>query len=116
MQRAIGFTIVRRMLALLALAGTLQLAAMPGHAWAEYVEDYQEEYTDGYEGDGDSGPGTRWRQCRDTAWADYNECLMQDPDDTGNRAGCYILWDLDAGYCDWKLALELISVWKEIFK
>jgi len=112
MQRTIGFTIVRRMLALLALAGTLQLAAMPGHAWAEYVEDY----TDGYDGDGESGPGTRWRQCRDSAWADYNECLMQDPDDVGNRAGCYILWDLDAGYCDWKLAFELISVFKDLFK
>src|SRR5919109_2905731 len=92
-----------RLLALLALAATIELTAPAGEAWAGFGDDY----TDGYEGDGDDGPGTRWRACRDEAWADYNECLMQDPDDWGNRTVCYWLWDFDAPYCAWTLIVEM---------
>jgi hypothetical protein len=111
MRSRITTRLLCRLVTLLALAGMIQLAAVPGEAWAgEY-----DEYTDGYEGDGEDGPGTRWRECRAEAWADYNDCLMDDPDDTGNRVICYILWDLDAHACDRALFIDFVFPWKELF-
>ena len=111
MRGTVASRMLWRLLALLALAATIELTAPAGEAWAGFGDDY----TDGYEGDDDEGPGTRWRACRDEAWADYNECLMQDPDDWGNRTVCYWLWDFDAAYCDWTLIVEMASPWKILF-
>jgi hypothetical protein len=110
MRGTIASRMLWRLLALFALAGTIELAA-PEKAAAGG----DGEYTDGYDGDESDGPGTRYRQCRAEAWADYNECLMDDPGDTSNEVTCFFLWDLDNVGCDTQLILDLAGLFS-IFK
>jgi hypothetical protein len=53
------------------------------------------------------GAGTSYFACRDQSWADYNECLMNDPYSWTNSVKCFIAWDLDNVSCDIKLLKDL---------
>ena len=54
----------------------------------------------------ESGPGTEFRECRNQAWADYNECLVESTSRWG-RAMCDVAWDLDNIGCDVELMKDL---------
>lgn len=54
------------------------------------------------------GAGTSYFACRDQAWADYNDCLMKDPNSLSNSVKCFLAWDLDNLSCDVKLLKELL--------
>lgn len=54
------------------------------------------------------GAGTSYFACRDQSWADYNTCLVVDPDSFRNRVKCFIAWDLDNVSCDIKLIKDMM--------
>jgi hypothetical protein len=100
---------LRRVLALFALFAPLQLAALPGVAWA-YGDAYNDGGTDGYgdfdfdsvPDDGEDGAGTRWRKCRAEAENDWYECVGPEPG-VLRRLKCYLVWEADNIGCDVEL-------------
>jgi hypothetical protein len=76
-------------------------AVAPQPARADYFDYYDEP------GLADSGPGTRFLECRAESWANYNKCLMNATKESEMKA-CDLAWDLDNIGCDIELAASLL--------
>jgi hypothetical protein len=101
---------VRQWVSSVFLIALFAAALAPQPARAEYVEYYEEM------GLADSGPGTRFLQCRAESWANYNTCLVKSSKESEMLA-CYLAWDLDNIGCDIELAASLLlgSLLKLVF-
>jgi hypothetical protein len=58
---------------------------------------------------GEAQAGTDWRKCREQAYLDYNDCLMQEPNSLTHQLLCYFAWDLDNVNCDIQLIKDLLT-------